>query len=178
VRGQCNNVISPRCSCEAHSCVARPARRLLVVTSFRCHSANAFREPRERGLRHRVRVHVIKAGLLHHHHVRDAAIRVYSECAAYALGRGIIIADTKFELGLDSDGRLVMDEPAPGPPQDSHNEGFAPIPVVVAAGAEHTFVVPLVLRFVGLPAAVLCAVVVGSLWFVAMLRTAEMPGHH
>ncbi len=38
--------------------------------------------------------------------------------------------------------------------------------------------VPFVLRWVGLPAAVLTAVVVGSLWFVAMLRTAEMPGEH
>jgi hypothetical protein len=35
--------------------------------------------------------------------------------------------------------------------------------------------VPLVMRSAGLPAAVLTAVVLGSLWFVAMLRTAEMP---
>ena len=48
----------------------------------------------------------------------------------------------------------------------------------VAGALAFPIVVPLVLRFVGLPAAVLCAVVVGSLWFVAMLRTAEMPGHH
>lgn len=37
--------------------------------------------------------------------------------------------------------------------------------------------VPLVMRSAGLPAAVLTAVVLGSLWFVAMLRTAEMPSH-
>ena len=43
--------------------------------------------------------------------VRDAALRIYSECAAYALTRGIIIADTKFEFGLDADGRLhLIDE--------------------------------------------------------------------
>jgi len=43
--------------------------------------------------------------------VRDAALRVYSSAAAYALGRGIVIADTKFEFGLDEHGTLtLMDE--------------------------------------------------------------------
>ncbi len=43
--------------------------------------------------------------------VRDIATRLYQEAAAYALTRGIIIADTKFEFGLDPEGRLVlMDE--------------------------------------------------------------------
>jgi phosphoribosylaminoimidazole-succinocarboxamide synthase len=38
--------------------------------------------------------------------VRDTAIRLYQAAAAYALERGIIIADTKFEFGLDRDDRL------------------------------------------------------------------------
>jgi phosphoribosylaminoimidazole-succinocarboxamide synthase len=43
--------------------------------------------------------------------VRDTAIRLYREAAAYALERGIIIADTKFEFGIDGDGRLhLIDE--------------------------------------------------------------------
>jgi phosphoribosylaminoimidazole-succinocarboxamide synthase len=43
--------------------------------------------------------------------VRDIAIRLYSEAAAIARPRGIIIADTKFEFGLDRDGTLtLMDE--------------------------------------------------------------------
>ncbi|MCO5977127.1 phosphoribosylaminoimidazolesuccinocarboxamide synthase [Ideonella oryzae] len=43
--------------------------------------------------------------------VRDVAIRLYKEAAAYALTKGIIIADTKFEFGLDADGTLtLMDE--------------------------------------------------------------------
>ena len=43
--------------------------------------------------------------------VRDTSIQLYQEAAAYALARGIIIADTKFEFGLDEDGKLVlMDE--------------------------------------------------------------------
>jgi phosphoribosylaminoimidazole-succinocarboxamide synthase len=43
--------------------------------------------------------------------VRDIAIRLYSEAAAIALTKGIIIADTKFEFGLDRDGTLtLMDE--------------------------------------------------------------------
>jgi phosphoribosylaminoimidazole-succinocarboxamide synthase len=43
--------------------------------------------------------------------VRAIAIRLYSEAAAYALTKGIVIADTKFEFGLDADGTLtLMDE--------------------------------------------------------------------
>jgi phosphoribosylaminoimidazole-succinocarboxamide synthase len=43
--------------------------------------------------------------------VRDIAIRLYSEAAAFALTRGIVIADTKFEFGLDDAGTLtLMDE--------------------------------------------------------------------
>ncbi len=43
--------------------------------------------------------------------VRDTAIRLYVEAAAFALGKGIVIADTKFEFGLDADGTLtLMDE--------------------------------------------------------------------
>jgi phosphoribosylaminoimidazole-succinocarboxamide synthase len=43
--------------------------------------------------------------------VRDVAIRLYREAAAYALTRGIVIADTKFEFGLDEHGTLtLMDE--------------------------------------------------------------------
>jgi phosphoribosylaminoimidazole-succinocarboxamide synthase len=43
--------------------------------------------------------------------VRDASIKIYRFAAAYALPRGIIIADTKFEFGLDEDGKLyLMDE--------------------------------------------------------------------
>ncbi|SBO44742.1 hypothetical protein [Cyanobium sp. NIES-981] len=48
----------------------------------------------------------------------------------------------------------------------------------VAGALAFPLIVPLVLRWVGLPAAVLSAVLVGTLWFVLMLRTAEMPGHH
>ncbi len=43
--------------------------------------------------------------------VREVSIRLYKEAADYALQRGIIIADTKFEFGLDKDGTLtLMDE--------------------------------------------------------------------
>lgn len=43
--------------------------------------------------------------------VRDVSLRIYERAAAHALARGIIIADTKFEFGLDADGRLyVIDE--------------------------------------------------------------------
>jgi phosphoribosylaminoimidazole-succinocarboxamide synthase len=43
--------------------------------------------------------------------VRDIALRLYSEAAAFARTRGIVIADTKFEFGLDDAGTLtLMDE--------------------------------------------------------------------
>lgn len=43
--------------------------------------------------------------------VRDTAIQLYTRAAAIALKKGIIIADTKFEFGLDADGTLtLMDE--------------------------------------------------------------------
>jgi phosphoribosylaminoimidazole-succinocarboxamide synthase len=40
--------------------------------------------------------------------VRDVSIQIYEKAAAYALERGIIIADTKFEFGLDHEGRLYL----------------------------------------------------------------------
>ena len=40
--------------------------------------------------------------------VREVSIRLYSEAAEFARGRGIIIADTKFEFGLDDKGTLVL----------------------------------------------------------------------
>jgi phosphoribosylaminoimidazole-succinocarboxamide synthase len=43
--------------------------------------------------------------------VRDISIRIYERAAEYALGRGIIIADTKFEFGQDDEDRLyIIDE--------------------------------------------------------------------
>ena len=40
--------------------------------------------------------------------IHDKAIQLYTEAADYALTKGIIIADTKFEFGLDEDGRLYL----------------------------------------------------------------------
>ena len=43
--------------------------------------------------------------------IREISIRIYKEAAAFALTKGIIIADTKFEFGLDDQGTLtLMDE--------------------------------------------------------------------
>jgi phosphoribosylaminoimidazole-succinocarboxamide synthase len=43
--------------------------------------------------------------------IRDISIKLYKEASEYAATRGIIIADTKFEFGLDSHGKLyLMDE--------------------------------------------------------------------
>lgn len=40
--------------------------------------------------------------------IKDATIAVYKKCADYALSKGIIIADTKFEFGLDEDGSVIL----------------------------------------------------------------------
>lgn len=64
--------------------------------------------------------------------VRDAAIRLYSEAADYAAGRGIIIADTKFEFGTDASGRLyLIDEALTSDssrfwPRDQYQPGSSP----------------------------------------------------
>ncbi|WP_036607840.1 phosphoribosylaminoimidazolesuccinocarboxamide synthase [Oribacterium sp. P6A1] len=40
--------------------------------------------------------------------IKDATLAVYKKCADYALSKGIIIADTKFEFGLDENGEVVL----------------------------------------------------------------------
>jgi phosphoribosylaminoimidazole-succinocarboxamide synthase len=63
---------------------------------------------------------------------RDAAIALYSEAADYAATRGIIIADTKFEFGIDAAGTLHLIDEALTPdssrfwPADSYAEGISP----------------------------------------------------
>lgn len=64
--------------------------------------------------------------------VRDATLRLYEYARDYAAGRGILLADTKFEFGTDSDGRLyVMDEMLTPDssrywPADSYEPGISP----------------------------------------------------
>ncbi|EOS21893.1 phosphoribosylaminoimidazole-succinocarboxamide synthase [Lachnospiraceae bacterium 3-1] len=40
--------------------------------------------------------------------IQDCTINLYKKCAEYALSKGIIIADTKFEFGLDENGNVVL----------------------------------------------------------------------
>lgn len=64
--------------------------------------------------------------------VRDVSIRLYREAAEYALARGIIIADTKFEFGLDEQGTLYLIDEALTPdssrfwPADQYVVGKSP----------------------------------------------------
>jgi len=64
--------------------------------------------------------------------VRDISIEIYERAAAYALERGIIIADTKFEFGLDEQGRLYIIDEALTPdssrfwPVDGYEVGTSP----------------------------------------------------
>jgi len=64
--------------------------------------------------------------------VRDLSLRIYTTCAAFARDRGIIIADTKFEFGLDAEGRLHLIDEVLTPdssrfwPQDQYCPGISP----------------------------------------------------
>ncbi|HEU5443445.1 MAG TPA: phosphoribosylaminoimidazolesuccinocarboxamide synthase [Steroidobacteraceae bacterium] len=64
--------------------------------------------------------------------VRDTAIALYQLAAAHALSRGIIIADTKFEFGVDESGTLTLIDEAVTPdssrfwPADTYRPGTSP----------------------------------------------------
>jgi phosphoribosylaminoimidazole-succinocarboxamide synthase len=64
--------------------------------------------------------------------VRELSLRIYSESAAYARDRGIIIADTKLEFGLDTQGRLHLIDEVLTPdssrfwPADQYRPGISP----------------------------------------------------
>jgi phosphoribosylaminoimidazole-succinocarboxamide synthase len=64
--------------------------------------------------------------------VREVSLRIYKEAADYALQHGIIIADTKFEFGVDDTGRLTLIDEVLTPdssrfwPADSYNPGESP----------------------------------------------------
>ncbi|WJY68742.1 phosphoribosylaminoimidazolesuccinocarboxamide synthase [Corynebacterium auris] len=61
--------------------------------------------------------------------LREATLDIYARAAAYAETRGIILADTKLEFGLDEDGTLVLADEVLTPdssrywPADSYEEG-------------------------------------------------------
>lgn len=63
--------------------------------------------------------------------IRDTSIRIYKEAAAFALTKGIIIADTKFEFGLDENGTLTLMDEVLTPdssrywPVEGYQEAFA-----------------------------------------------------
>ena len=65
--------------------------------------------------------------------VRDVSLRLYQEAADYALQRGIIIADTKFEFGLDADGKLTLIDEVLTPdssrfwPVEQYRPGTSPV---------------------------------------------------
>ena len=64
--------------------------------------------------------------------VREISITLYTEAAKYALERGIIIADTKFEFGLDANNELILIDEALTPdssrfwPADEYQVGISP----------------------------------------------------
>lgn len=64
--------------------------------------------------------------------VREVSLKLYQEASAYALERGIIIADTKFEFGLDDEGTLHLIDEVLTPdssrfwPVDQYQVGMSP----------------------------------------------------
>ena len=67
--------------------------------------------------------------------VREVSLRLYREAAAHALERGIVIADTKFEFGLDEHGTLTLMDEVLTPdssrfwPRESVREGSSSLPL-------------------------------------------------
>ncbi len=65
--------------------------------------------------------------------VRDVSLQLYREAADFALDRGIIIADTKFEFGLDENGALTLIDEVLTPdssrfwPVDDYQPGSSPV---------------------------------------------------
>jgi phosphoribosylaminoimidazole-succinocarboxamide synthase len=65
-------------------------------------------------------------------HMREVSLAIYRRSAEYALDRGIIIADTKFEFGLDQEGRLILIDELLTPdssrfwPADTYRPGRSP----------------------------------------------------
>lgn len=47
-------------------------------------------------------------GALYAAEIRELTLKLYEKCSEYALSQGIIIADTKFEFGLDENGKVVL----------------------------------------------------------------------
>ncbi len=64
--------------------------------------------------------------------VRDISLKLYTDAAAYALERGIIIADTKFEFGVDRNNRIHLIDEVLTPdssrfwPADQYQPGSSP----------------------------------------------------
>jgi phosphoribosylaminoimidazole-succinocarboxamide synthase len=64
--------------------------------------------------------------------VRDLSLKIYTDAADYALKKGIIIADTKFEFGLDSEGTIHLIDEVLTPdssrfwPADQYRPGISP----------------------------------------------------
>jgi phosphoribosylaminoimidazole-succinocarboxamide synthase len=66
------------------------------------------------------------------HRIRDVGLALYTRAAAYALERGIIIADTKFEFGMNDNAELMLIDEALTPdssrfwPLESYRPGISP----------------------------------------------------
>ena len=96
--------VGRRVRCAA---AGRPAERAKLPSR----SSRRPRRPRCERREHHVRETERRIGTELAATIRDISIKLYKEAADYAATRGIIIADTKFEFGLDNHGQLyLMDE--------------------------------------------------------------------
>ena len=74
-------------------------------------------------------------GSLYAADIRNLTLELYKKCSEYALSRGIIIADTKFEFGLDENGKVVLGDEMVTP--DSSR--LWPLDTYVPGGPEFSF---------------------------------------
>ena len=75
--------------------------------------------------------------------LRDYTIALYKKCAEYALSRGIIIADTKFEFGLDEEGNVILGDEMLTPdssrfwPLEGYEAGHGPRPCLPTPDSDY-----------------------------------------
>jgi phosphoribosylaminoimidazole-succinocarboxamide synthase len=73
-----------------------------------------------------------RVGAEHAHAIRRISLEIYRHAAVYARSRNIIIADTKFEFGIDTSGRLLLIDELLTPdssrfwPVESYEPGISP----------------------------------------------------
>ncbi|MDY6050013.1 MAG: phosphoribosylaminoimidazolesuccinocarboxamide synthase [Corynebacterium sp.] len=83
---------------------------------------------------------VNKIGQARAEELRDATLSLYTQGAELAIAQGVIVADTKFEFGIDADGRLVLADEVLTPDSSRYWDAEAYVPGKVQPSFDKQFV--------------------------------------